>query len=293
MLCGPKPGWTAWTVLTESAAETAIAPTEAAEYAVAPAESAGSAEAANLAETTAESIVDVRVAQNQTSLLLLKKFSSNCSVCAGSIIRQGDCYIHRKYAPVLCRRCRSLITEIQRCCAKALARKFAEVGGGVCPLHRAGGTRIPAKYRKHRPDLRRDGSDPPSGETPGLLPEDRYVKRAGLDYWDRVRLHIHDSFEELAASFPGGRFFVPPRRRIHPTRIFHSGMGISWSSERRRRDFLPVSWSVIGTPACAYRCFPKPVPQPVQRGGHCSLRSAAPKWVSRSGIKSLNEIVPK
>src|SRR5690606_8606806 len=37
--------------------------------------------------------------------------------------------------------------------------------------------------------------------------EDRYLKRAGLDYWDRVRLYTYDSFEELAASFSGGRFF--------------------------------------------------------------------------------------
>src|SRR5690606_2850816 len=59
--------------LTESAAETAIAPAEAAEYAVAPAEPAGPAEAAKVAETTAESIVDVRLAQNQPSLLLHKK----------------------------------------------------------------------------------------------------------------------------------------------------------------------------------------------------------------------------
>lgn len=41
----------------------------------------------------------------------------------------------------------------------------------------------------------------------GFSLEDRYLKRAGLDYWDRVRLYTYDSFEELAASFSGGRFF--------------------------------------------------------------------------------------
>src|SRR5690606_39653594 len=37
----------------------------------------------------------------------------------------------------------------------------------------------------------------------------------------------------------------------------------------------------------------KPVPQPVQRGGHRALRSAAPERVSRPEIKSFKEIVPK
>src|SRR5690606_4483209 len=120
--------------LTESAAETAIAPAETAEYAVAPAEPAGPAEAAKVAETTAESIVDVRLAQNHPSLLLHKKsFSSDCSVCAGNVFRQGGCYIHRKCAPVLCRRCCFLSPGCSDSLA-GLARKFAEVGGGVCPF---------------------------------------------------------------------------------------------------------------------------------------------------------------
>ncbi len=31
----------------------------------------------------------------------------------------------------------------------------------------------------------------------GFSLEDRYLKRAGLDYWPQVRLHIHESMEEL------------------------------------------------------------------------------------------------
>jgi hypothetical protein len=51
-----------------------LASTEAAENAVATAEPAGPAEAAKAAETTAESIVDVRVAQNRTSLPFKSSF---------------------------------------------------------------------------------------------------------------------------------------------------------------------------------------------------------------------------
>ena len=32
----------------------------------------------------------------------------------------------------------------------------------------------------------------------GFSLEDRYMKRAGLDYWDKVDLKLWDSFEELA-----------------------------------------------------------------------------------------------
>src|SRR5690606_19386705 len=48
----------------------------------------------------------------------------------------------------------------------------------------------------------------------GFSLDDRYVKRAGLDYWDRVRLYTYDSFEELAASFPGRRFFCATTKAV-------------------------------------------------------------------------------
>lgn len=34
----------------------------------------------------------------------------------------------------------------------------------------------------------------------GFSLEDRYLKRAGLDYWPAVKLHRHDSFEALVAA---------------------------------------------------------------------------------------------
>lgn len=33
----------------------------------------------------------------------------------------------------------------------------------------------------------------------GFSLEDRYLRRAGLDYWPQVRLHLHDSVEEVFA----------------------------------------------------------------------------------------------
>ncbi len=41
----------------------------------------------------------------------------------------------------------------------------------------------------------------------GFSIDDRYLKRAGLDYWDKVRLLRWDSLEDLEAAYPQARFW--------------------------------------------------------------------------------------
>ncbi|GAX91958.1 tRNA (uridine(34)/cytosine(34)/5-carboxymethylaminomethyluridine(34)-2'-O)-methyltransferase TrmL [Effusibacillus lacus] len=41
----------------------------------------------------------------------------------------------------------------------------------------------------------------------GFSTDDRQLKRAGLDYWHLLDLHYHDSFADLQAKYPHGRFF--------------------------------------------------------------------------------------
>ena len=36
----------------------------------------------------------------------------------------------------------------------------------------------------------------------GFELSDKYLKRAGLDYWNLVDIHIHNSFEEMIRDFP-------------------------------------------------------------------------------------------
>jgi tRNA (cytidine/uridine-2'-O-)-methyltransferase len=38
--------------------------------------------------------------------------------------------------------------------------------------------------------------------------DDKTLKRAGLDYWQDLDLHIHDSVEEIFSSFPHDRIFL-------------------------------------------------------------------------------------
>ncbi|GAV23885.1 tRNA (uridine(34)/cytosine(34)/5-carboxymethylaminomethyluridine(34)-2'-O)-methyltransferase TrmL [Carboxydothermus pertinax] len=41
----------------------------------------------------------------------------------------------------------------------------------------------------------------------GFSTEDKYLKRAGLDYWDKVKVIYHENFQELKEKYPEGRFF--------------------------------------------------------------------------------------
>ena len=41
----------------------------------------------------------------------------------------------------------------------------------------------------------------------GFEISDRYLKRAGLDYWDEVEIFYYDSFDELKKKYPSSRFW--------------------------------------------------------------------------------------
>lgn len=41
----------------------------------------------------------------------------------------------------------------------------------------------------------------------GFKIDDKHLKRAGLDYWDLVKVHIHESFAEVLEKYQGHRFY--------------------------------------------------------------------------------------
>lgn len=41
----------------------------------------------------------------------------------------------------------------------------------------------------------------------GFCMDDKYLKRAGLDYWDLVEIKYYDSFDELREQNPDAKFF--------------------------------------------------------------------------------------
>ncbi len=41
----------------------------------------------------------------------------------------------------------------------------------------------------------------------GFSLEDKYVKRAGLDYWEKVQCYIYESFDELKSKYQDKKFY--------------------------------------------------------------------------------------
>jgi len=46
----------------------------------------------------------------------------------------------------------------------------------------------------------------------GFSVEDRYLKRAGLDYWDKVNIKYYDSFSELRDNIRSTFFIIQPQK---------------------------------------------------------------------------------
>ena len=76
----------------------------------------------------------------------------------------------------------------------------------------------------------------------GFSISDKQVRRAGLDYWDRVDLHLWDSLEELqeAARQEGGspRFLLLSKKATRPY----------WDEQFRDGDYLVFGRETKGLP---------------------------------------------
>ena len=72
----------------------------------------------------------------------------------------------------------------------------------------------------------------------GFEVSDRYLKRAGLDYWNLVDISYYDSFEELQSKYPDARFFY------FTTKARHRHSDVSF----RDGDFLVFGKETKGLP---------------------------------------------
>ena len=69
----------------------------------------------------------------------------------------------------------------------------------------------------------------------GFEVTDKYLKRAGLDYWHLVDISYYDSFEELQAKYPDGRFFyfTTKGRHRHSDVAFQDGDFLVFGKETK------------------------------------------------------------
>ena len=64
---------------------------------------------------------------------------------------------------------------------------------------------------------------------------DKYLKRAGLDYWNLVEIFYYDSFEELCQKYPDGTFyfFTTKGRKRHSDATFKDGDFLVFGKETK------------------------------------------------------------
>ncbi len=69
----------------------------------------------------------------------------------------------------------------------------------------------------------------------GFEVTDKYLRRAGLDYWPLVHVSYYDSFEEVCAAFPASRFFffTTKGRKRHSDVCFRDGDFLVFGKETR------------------------------------------------------------
>ena len=69
----------------------------------------------------------------------------------------------------------------------------------------------------------------------GFEVNDKYLKRAGLDYWQFVEVKIWESFDELQSAYPDGRFyyFTTKGRKRHIDARFQGGDFLVFGKETK------------------------------------------------------------
>jgi tRNA (cytidine/uridine-2'-O-)-methyltransferase len=55
--------------------------------------------------------------------------------------------------------------------------------------------------------------------------DDKHLKRAGLDYWDKLKLFFHDSLDELIDKYPDNHiyFCTTKTQQLYSDRTYHDG----------------------------------------------------------------------
>ena len=83
----------------------------------------------------------------------------------------------------------------------------------------------------------------------GFEVADKYLKRAGLDYWHLVDVQYHDSFEELQKAYPNARFFffTTKGRRRHSDVCYQDGDFLVFGKETKG---LPEELLLKNEPTC-------------------------------------------
>ena len=93
----------------------------------------------------------------------------------------------------------------------------------------------------------------------GFEVSDKYLKRAGLDYWNLVEIFYYDSFAEFYPKILTAQsIFSQPKHSIGIV-TWRSRMAIFWCLAKKRADFPKSFCWKTKKPAYAYLCLKRRV----------------------------------
>lgn len=87
----------------------------------------------------------------------------------------------------------------------------------------------------------------------GFSIDDKHLKRAGLDYWDLLEVHVHPNFESVKEMLKAAISTTTRQRRSNRIRMCLSMKTMSSFSERKRRDCRKISFWRMKRTASASR----------------------------------------
>jgi len=74
----------------------------------------------------------------------------------------------------------------------------------------------------------------------GFSVEDRYLKRAGLDYWHLVDIEYHDSIDELFNKYPEGDFIFLLLRELKNIQMCSIKIIVFWYLAKKLQGCLRI-----------------------------------------------------
>ena len=80
----------------------------------------------------------------------------------------------------------------------------------------------------------------------GFSIEDKYLKRAGLDYWDLVKVHVHENFAEVLEQYQDHNFY------FNTTKASKKHSDISYQTN----DLLVFGKETAGLPQELLQAYP-------------------------------------
>ncbi|MFZ4388027.1 MAG: tRNA (cytidine(34)-2'-O)-methyltransferase [Chthoniobacterales bacterium] len=113
----------------------------------------------------------------------------------------------------------------------------------------------------------------------GFSIDEKAVKRAGMDYWDRLDLKTWGSWEELLAAHPGARFWLLSSKVDRPY----------WNVEFRDGDFMLFGRESKGLPSSLLKAHPQSsLTIPMTEGMRSINLSTSTGIVLYEAIRQLN-----